>query len=113
MVDIMELPGRLNERLSRRAVCGRRTDCIDRGPLPAQSLRQLLAALFLTVAPTIAPTIAPAQDTPDYFRQNCMNCHTIGGGRLTGPDLKDVAQRRDTEWLIGRSEEHTSELQSH
>ncbi len=41
-----------------------------------------------------------AQDTPDYYRQNCLNCHTIGGGRLTGPDLKDVTKRRDTEWLI-------------
>ncbi len=46
------------------------------------------------------PAIAAAQDTPDYFRQNCMNCHTIGGGRLTGPDLKDVISRRDAEWLI-------------
>ncbi|MCC7476675.1 MAG: c-type cytochrome [Pirellulales bacterium] len=39
------------------------------------------------------------QDTPDYFRQNCMSCHTIGGGRLTGPDLKDVTKRKDREWL--------------
>jgi len=46
-------------------------------------------------------TIAFAQDTPDYYRANCMNCHTIGGGRLTGPDLKDVTQRKDAEWLIG------------
>jgi len=43
---------------------------------------------------------AIAQDTPDYYRQNCMNCHTIGGGRLTGPDLKNVTQRKDTEWLV-------------
>lgn len=41
-----------------------------------------------------------AQDTPDYYRQNCMNCHTIGGGPLTGPDLKNVTQRQDREWLI-------------
>ncbi len=41
-----------------------------------------------------------AQDTPDYFRQNCMNCHTIGGGRLNGPDLKNVGKRKDAEWLI-------------
>ncbi|MCA9077690.1 MAG: c-type cytochrome [Planctomycetaceae bacterium] len=41
-----------------------------------------------------------AQDTPDYYRQNCLNCHTIGGGRLTGPDLKNVTERKDTEWLI-------------
>jgi mono/diheme cytochrome c family protein len=45
--------------------------------------------------------VAFGQDTPDYYRANCMNCHTIGGGRLTGPDLKDVGKRKDAEWLIG------------
>ena len=47
------------------------------------------------------PVTAQAQDTPDYYRQNCLNCHTIGGGRLTGPDLKNVTERKDAEWLIG------------
>lgn len=41
-----------------------------------------------------------AQETADYFRQNCASCHTIGGGRLTGPDLKDVTDRQDREWLV-------------
>ncbi len=41
-----------------------------------------------------------AQSASDDFRQNCMSCHTIGGGRLTGPDLKDVAARKDRAWLI-------------
>jgi mono/diheme cytochrome c family protein len=41
-----------------------------------------------------------AQETADYYRQNCMSCHTIGGGRMTGPDLKNVAERRDREWLL-------------
>jgi len=49
----------------------------------------------------LTPTVSIAQDTPDYFRANCANCHTIGGGRLTGPDLKDVTKRKDVEWLIG------------
>jgi mono/diheme cytochrome c family protein len=40
-----------------------------------------------------------AQQPPDYFRQNCMSCHTIGGGTLTGPDLKDVTQRKNRAWL--------------
>lgn len=48
----------------------------------------------------VTSSAAFAQDTPDYFRQNCMNCHTIGGGRLTGPDLKHVEQRKDREWLV-------------
>jgi cytochrome c2 len=53
---------------------------------------------FVAVAACCSP--CRSQDTPDYFRQNCTNCHTIGGGRLTGPDLKNVGQRKDAEWLI-------------
>lgn len=48
----------------------------------------------------LALPLAAQQQPPDYFRQNCANCHTIGGGRLTGPDLKDVAQRKDRAWLV-------------
>ncbi len=33
------------------------------------------------------------------FKANCMSCHTIGGGRLVGPDLKDVHERKDRAWL--------------
>lgn len=40
-----------------------------------------------------------AQDAATYFKQNCASCHTIGGGRLTGPDLKDVTKSKDREWL--------------
>ena len=56
--------------------------------------------LLLTLV-NIFPSLLWSQDSPDFFRQNCMNCHTIGGGRLTGPDLKDVSERKDREWLIG------------
>jgi mono/diheme cytochrome c family protein len=41
-----------------------------------------------------------AQEAADFFRQNCVSCHTVGGGRLTGPDLKNVTQRKDRDWLI-------------
>jgi len=51
--------------------------------------------LLLLVAP-----LAAQQPAADYFRQNCASCHTIGGGRLTGPDLKNVAQRKDRAWLV-------------
>ena len=64
--------------------------------------RQWQASFRLAVASLafLVPAVAWSQDTPDYFRQNCMNCHTIGGGRLTGPDLKNVSARQDREWLI-------------
>jgi len=56
-----------------------------------------LAVVFVVILLTGSGTYG--QDTPDYFRQNCVNCHTIGGGRLTGPDLKNVSERKDAEWL--------------
>lgn len=42
---------------------------------------------------------AGAQETADFFKHNCSSCHTIGGGRLTGPDLKNVTQAKDRDWL--------------
>ena len=62
-------------------------------------LRVLLAVLCGSLLSSLS-TSASGQDTPDYFRQNCMSCHTIGGGRLTGPDLKDLTKRQDRQWLI-------------
>jgi cytochrome c2 len=54
-------------------------------------------ALLALTAGTPAP--ATAQEAAAFFKQNCASCHTIGGDRLTGPDLKDVTKRKDREWL--------------
>jgi cytochrome c2 len=40
------------------------------------------------------------QETALFFKQNCSSCHWIGGGRLIGPDLKNVAERKDRDWLV-------------
>ncbi len=64
-------------------------------PLAKWWMLAVIAALALW-----APTSAEAQDAAAYFKQNCASCHTIGGGRLTGPDLKDVTARRDHAWLL-------------
>ncbi|MBC8346112.1 MAG: c-type cytochrome [Candidatus Marinimicrobia bacterium] len=39
------------------------------------------------------------QDVEGFFKQNCASCHSIGGGRLTGPDLKNVHLRKDESWI--------------
>lgn len=62
--------------------------------------RPLFLIAFGTLSLAVCPNAARAQAPADYFRQNCMSCHTIGGGRLTGPDLKDVTQRKDRAWLV-------------
>ena len=41
-----------------------------------------------------------AQDPGEQiFNTTCFACHTIGGGRLIGPDLAGVHERRSQEWL--------------
>lgn len=59
------------------------------------SLRTGIVALVVSAA----SASLHAQDAATDFRQNCMSCHTVGGGRLTGPDLKNVDQRKDRDWL--------------
>ncbi len=61
----------------------------------ALTLPAAAALLLFGIAPAGAQTLTAAQ----FFKQNCTSCHTIGGGRLTGPDLKGVTERRDRGWL--------------
>ncbi len=48
------------------------------------------------------PLTAPAQQGEGevLFKQICVACHTIGKGKLVGPDLADVHKRRPEVWLI-------------
>lgn len=34
------------------------------------------------------------------FKDNCQACHSVGGGKLVGPDLKGVSERRKADWLL-------------
>jgi cytochrome c len=43
---------------------------------------------------------ALAEKGEELFKtKGCTACHTIGGGRLTGPDLAGVTERRNLEWI--------------
>lgn len=44
--------------------------------------------------------IAAQDEGERLFKQICVACHTIGQGKLIGPDLADVHQRRSEEWMI-------------
>ncbi len=64
-------------------------------------LRVLVLPAFLAGASgPLRAQDAPSEETIAFFRQNCMSCHTIGGGRLTGPDLKGAHERADEAWLV-------------
>ncbi len=41
-----------------------------------------------------------AQDGEVIFKQNCAACHSIGKGKLVGPDLAGITAQRPEDWLI-------------
>ncbi len=47
--------------------------------------------------------ISYAQGDPEkgkeIFTKKCASCHTVGGGKLMGPDLQGVTAKRDLDWL--------------
>ncbi len=51
-----------------------------------------------TFIPQTAAT--PADRGQVIFEAKCINCHSIGAGRIVGPDLKGVTERRERDWLI-------------
>jgi mono/diheme cytochrome c family protein len=59
----------------------------------------MLTALLLTADIFVEKSLAQAPDGAQLF-QVCSACHTIGKGKLIGPDLKGVTQRKDRAWLI-------------
>ncbi len=48
----------------------------------------------------LSPDVARAKTGEEIFQSGCNACHTIGGGRLVGPDLLGVSERRSEEWLV-------------
>lgn len=46
------------------------------------------------------------------FKSNCAACHTVGKGKLTGPDLKNVSERHTIEWMIPFVKNSTAMIES-
>jgi cytochrome c2 len=57
--------------------------------------------LILTLATTITViTVSFAQDGEQLFKTTCAACHTVGKGKLVGPDLRDVQNRHEKTWML-------------
>ena len=52
-----------------------------------------------TPKPAAATTTAAAGTGEQIFKTVCAACHTVNAGRLVGPDLAGVHQRRERDWL--------------
>jgi cytochrome c oxidase subunit 2 len=43
---------------------------------------------------------SPQERGREIFEEKCTECHSIGLGAVSGPDLHNVTARRDEDWLI-------------
>jgi len=59
----------------------------------------LLKNLFILIA-VFAFLFGNANEGEDIFKATCAACHTIGKGRLVGPDLKNITEKRSPDWLV-------------
>jgi len=62
--------------------------------------RTLIMGFFAVITSVSTSQNSWAQDPGEQvFNTTCFACHTIGGGRLIGPDLAGVHEKRSQEWL--------------
>ncbi|HSB06615.1 MAG TPA: cytochrome c [Thermodesulfobacteriota bacterium] len=62
----------------------------------------LIFSILLSIA--VESELRAAQGSLDngkmIFETKCSPCHTIGGGKRVGPDLKGVTEQRSRDWLV-------------
>lgn len=67
------------------------------------------SAAASTVPATVTQPAAPSGPIDEQLAEQgkhlfetkgCAGCHRIGGGRLTGPDLKGVTERQTYAWIV-------------
>ncbi len=64
----------------------------------------LFLVLFILLFVTLLSQLWASDDSRDMgktiFETKCSPCHTIGGGKRVGPDLKWVTEERPRDWLV-------------
>ena len=66
---------------------------------PLRKRGLLVFSLFVISLFLSFSSIAQTAEAEKNFAQ-CRACHTIGGGKLVGPDLKGITEQKDEAWLI-------------
>ncbi|MCH8034764.1 MAG: cytochrome c [Bacteroidetes bacterium] len=61
---------------------------------------KLLIIVFTFAAILLSEYSYPQSQGEIIYKRTCIACHTIGSGRLVGPDLKNVFNKRSEEWII-------------
>ncbi len=63
-------------------------------------MKGILTVAFLLSGFLCCTSVFAQDQRETLFNQTCVACHTIGGGKLIGPDLAQVHTRREEAWII-------------
>jgi cytochrome c2 len=64
------------------------------------ALAIVLSLIAFSVKANADAKSGDAEKGKTVFDSKCKLCHTIGGGKKIGPDMKGVTQRRSQDWLV-------------
>lgn len=62
------------------------------------ALNSVVAFLFVFTI-SLSAQAQSVEEGEKLFKANCTACHTVGGGKLIGPDLEGINDKRDADWL--------------
>ncbi|HVY55855.1 MAG TPA: c-type cytochrome, partial [Thermodesulfobacteriota bacterium] len=70
-------------------------------PMIRIPLTALIVVFFIFAFTTISRGDQAGVEKGENLFKNkgCVACHSIGKGKITGPDLLGVTKRRDKEWI--------------
>jgi len=63
-------------------------------------MKHFLKKTFFVALALLAFSTSKADEGQVLFSTLCTPCHTIGKGRLVGPDLKNITEKRTDDWLV-------------
>lgn len=75
---------------------------VERGDSPGGAESQPAAGTqsVVTSLPGAVDEALAAEGEGLFQAKGCIGCHRVGGGRLVGPDLAGLAQRRTESWIL-------------
>ncbi len=75
-------------------------------------MKNLILITIILVTSVFAGQAQDIDAGKTLFKSNCAACHTVGKGKLTGPDLKNVTDRVSPEWINAFVKNSTAVIES-
>ncbi|MEZ5082830.1 MAG: c-type cytochrome [Bacteroidales bacterium] len=67
---------------------------------------------LLTILGLFMIILGNANEGEELYNLTCKACHTVGKGKLVGPDLQNITEKRNQDWLISFIKSSSSMIKS-